>query len=329
MTTPARSAGTWSSLAPRPLSTLRWLFGRRSGGKRTRRGRCAASRTSCTWTTAPTSSATTLNGPRSPCTSGSSTRPSADPRDEGRSSGSSAPLTPNFWPLFPTTSDPAAGHRRRSWILPVSIVRSAHSLAPTTTESIASWGSHRATRGLRMAGCLGCPTASQNSTGCSLLFRQTTSSSPPLPPFVVHMITIRYAPRDISEIRVYARDTFICPAIDEAHPNLRLSLRDIETARRARRKQLRRAINDRIPTVASREEPRTHEAAAEAAHLRRGRVMNQAFIVTKEHRRFTEFANAVRKEKTIGICHGAAGVGKTNSAPPFANSHPLHPYIHH
>lgn len=43
--------------------------------------------------------------------------------------------------------------------------------------------------------------------------------------------------------------------------------------------------------------------------------MSQAFIVTKEHRRFTEFANAVRKERTIGICHGDAGVGKTNSAP--------------
>src|SRR6218665_3664629 len=61
---------------------------------------------------------------------------------------------------------------------------------------------------------------------------------------------------------------------------------------------------------------RTEQATPEAAHLRRGRVMNQAFIVTKEHRRFTEFANAVRKEKTIGICHGAAGVGKTNSARP-------------
>lgn len=31
--------------------------------------------------------------------------------------------------------------------------------------------------------------------------------------------------------------------------------------------------------------------------------MSQTFIVTKEHRRFAEFANAVRKEKTIGICH--------------------------
>ncbi|KTR93807.1 ATP-binding protein [Microbacterium testaceum] len=55
--------------------------------------------------------------------------------------------------------------------------------------------------------------------------------------------------------------------------------------------------------------------------------MNQAFIVTKEHRRFTEFANAVRKEQTIGICHGDAGVGKTNSARRYANWDTLEPYI--
>ncbi|WP_295125089.1 AAA family ATPase [uncultured Leifsonia sp.] len=55
--------------------------------------------------------------------------------------------------------------------------------------------------------------------------------------------------------------------------------------------------------------------------------MNQTFIVTKEHRRFTEFANAVRKEKTIGICHGDAGVGKTNSARRYANWDDLEPYI--
>lgn len=92
--------------------------------------------------------------------------------------------------------------------------------------------------------------------------------APTLAPFVGHTITIRYDPRDISEIRVYDRDTFICTAIDEAHPNLRLSLRDIETARRARRKQLRRAINDRIPTVATREEPRTPEPTKRRPKLR-------------------------------------------------------------
>ncbi|MEC5180892.1 Mu transposase C-terminal domain-containing protein [Arthrobacter sp. CG_A4] len=83
--------------------------------------------------------------------------------------------------------------------------------------------------------------------------------APTLAPFVGHPVTIRYDPRDISEIRVYDHDTFVCVAVDEAHPNLRLSLRDIETARRARRRELRQAINDRIPAVAAREEP--HQAA--------------------------------------------------------------------
>ena len=92
--------------------------------------------------------------------------------------------------------------------------------------------------------------------------------SPTLASFVGHTITIRYDPRDISEIRVYDRDAFVCTAIDEAHPNLRLSLRDIETARRARRKQLRRIINDRIPTVVTRDEARTPEPTKRRPKLR-------------------------------------------------------------
>src|SRR3546814_4575070 len=61
--------------------------------------------------------------------------------------------------------------------------------------------------------------------------------APTLAPFVGHAVTIRYDPRDISEIRVYDRDTFICVAVDEDHPNVRLSIRDIESARRARRRE--------------------------------------------------------------------------------------------
>lgn len=96
--------------------------------------------------------------------------------------------------------------------------------------------------------------------------------APTLAPFVGHTITIRYDPRDISEIRVYDRDVFVCVAVDEAHPNLRLSLRDIETARRARRRELRHTINDRIPTAVTREEPR---AVAPPPHRRRLRTYEE------------------------------------------------------
>lgn len=90
-----------------------------------------------------------------------------------------------------------------------------------------------------------------------------------LAPFVGHRVTIRYDPRDLSEIRVYDHNTFLCVAVDEGHPNLRLSLRDIEAARRGRRRELRRALNDRIPTLARPDERHpTPEQAPRRPRLR-------------------------------------------------------------
>ena len=43
-----------------------------------------------------------------------------------------------------------------------------------------------------------------------------------------------------------------------------------------------------------------------------------AFLDTKAHSRFVEFAEACVQHRYIGVCHGRPGVGKTRSAREFA-----------
>ncbi|WP_207543698.1 Mu transposase C-terminal domain-containing protein [Salipiger marinus] len=72
---------------------------------------------------------------------------------------------------------------------------------------------------------------------------------PTLAAFVGERVTIRHDPRDVAEIRVYHRDRFLCRAINAEHADRTVSLRDVQAARRARRKALRTGINQRIAAV--------------------------------------------------------------------------------
>ena len=67
--------------------------------------------------------------------------------------------------------------------------------------------------------------------------------------YVGESVTVRYDPRDLAEIRVFHHDHFLCRAINQQHSDQTLSLKDIQTARVARRRELRGQITERVRGV--------------------------------------------------------------------------------
>lgn len=68
--------------------------------------------------------------------------------------------------------------------------------------------------------------------------------------YVGEPVTIRYDPRDITEIRVFHRNKFLCRAVDPDHSDQNIALKDIQAARVAYRRQLRNDIKQKTGRVA-------------------------------------------------------------------------------
>src|SRR5699024_2650936 len=97
--------------------------------------------------------------------------------------------------------------------------------------------------------------------------------------YVKEPVVIRYDPRDISEIRVFHKDQYLCKAVDPDHANATVSLKDVQMAHAARRRELRGQINQRIAVDADPQPASTPNLTTPFAHpsevarhdVRRGR----------------------------------------------------------
>lgn len=99
--------------------------------------------------------------------------------------------------------------------------------------------------------------------------------SPILAPYVNETVTIRYDPRDLTEIRVFHQNRFLCRAISPDHETESVSLKDIQTARSDHRRALRRQIKERVgsisdflPEGARRRTPNSKKVTKRANRLR-------------------------------------------------------------
>lgn len=76
-------------------------------------------------------------------------------------------------------------------------------------------------------------------------FSCTRYISPVLAAYVGEDVTVRYNPRDVSEIRVFWKETFLCRAIAPELASDSVSLQELRAARVARRRDLKQQLRQR------------------------------------------------------------------------------------
>ena len=80
-------------------------------------------------------------------------------------------------------------------------------------------------------------------------FQSLRYTAPLLANYIGEDISIRYDPRDMTEIRVYHQNKFLCRAICLELSTETVTLKDIKAARNLRPKQLKQQIKDRVSIV--------------------------------------------------------------------------------
>jgi putative transposase len=80
-------------------------------------------------------------------------------------------------------------------------------------------------------------------------FQGTRYIDTTLAAYVGESVTIRFDPRDVSEIRVFHKNRFLCRAVSPEYADRTVTLKDIETARTAFRRSLRTQIRERVARV--------------------------------------------------------------------------------
>ncbi len=80
-------------------------------------------------------------------------------------------------------------------------------------------------------------------------FQGLRYTDPLLANYIGEDVSIRYDPRDMTEIRVYYQSKFLCRAICPDLSTETVTLKEIKAARNQRRKQLKQQIKDRVSIV--------------------------------------------------------------------------------